>query len=101
MFSLLKTDHFEEWLKRQDRETQAKIQMRLDRIALDSHFGVMKFFDGLIELKWKSGLRVYIARVESKLIVILAGGTKHGQSKDIEKAKKLLKEIKARGFSFT
>ncbi|MFM6930117.1 MAG: type II toxin-antitoxin system RelE/ParE family toxin [Bdellovibrio sp.] len=99
VFSLLKTNHFDEWFQKQDAETQARVQMRLDRIALDGHFGVVKFFEGLIELKWKSGIRIYMARIEHKLIIILVGGTKHGQSKDIKKAKKLLEEIKTHGFS--
>ena len=99
VFSLLKTNYFEDWFQKQDPETQARVQMRLDRIAFDGHFGVVKFFDGLIEIKWNSGLRIYMARIESKLIVILVGGTKHGQSKDIKKAKKLLDEVKACGFT--
>jgi putative addiction module killer protein len=73
--------------------------MRLDRIAIDGHFGVTNFFDGIIELKWKSGLRIYTARLGQVVIVVLAGGTKHGQSKDINKAKKLLEEIKGSGFT--
>ena len=98
VFSIFKTEQFEEWFQKQDRETQAKIQMRLDRIALDAHFGVTNFFGGIVELKWKSGLRIYLARVGKAVIVILGGGTKNGQSKDIEKAKKILEEIRTHGF---
>jgi len=98
-FTLLRTNHFEEWFKDQDKETKAKVQMRLDRIAIDGHFGVTNFFDGIIELKWKSGLRIYTARLGQVVLVVLAGGTKHGQSKDIKKAKKLLEEIKGSGLT--
>jgi len=97
-FAILRTNHFEEWFETQDKETKARIQMRLDRIAIDGHFGFTNFFDGILELKWKSGLRVYTARLGQVVIVVLAGGTKHGQSKDIKKAKKLLEEIKGSGF---
>jgi putative addiction module killer protein len=101
VFTVLKTNHFEEWFQKQDIETKAKVQMRLDRIAIDGHFGVTNFFDGIIELKWKSGLRIYTARLGQVVIFVLAGGTKHGQSKDIKKAKKLLEEIKGNGFTPT
>jgi putative addiction module killer protein len=73
--------------------------MRLDRIAIDGHFGVTNFFDGIVELKWKSGLRIYTARLGQVVIFILAGGTKNGQNKDIKKAKRLLEEIKGSGFT--
>lgn len=99
VYTVLKTSYFEEWFQKQDKETKAKVQMRLDRIAIDGHFGVTNFFDGIIELKWKSGLRIYTARLGQVVILVLAGGTKHGQSKDIKKAKKLLEEVK--GSSFT
>ncbi len=98
-FTVLKTNHFEEWFENQDKETQAKVQIRLDRIAIDGHFGVTNFFDGIIELKWKSGLRIYTARFGKLIIFVLAGGTKNGQNKDIKKAKKILEEIKGRGFA--
>jgi putative addiction module killer protein len=98
-FTILRTNHFEEWFRKQNKETKAKVQIRLDRIAIDGHFGFTNFFDGIIELKWKSGLRVYTARLGQVVIVVLVGGTKHGQSKDIRKAKKLLEEIEGSGFA--
>lgn len=100
-FTIFKTSHFEEWFKKQSKETKAKVQIRLDRIAIDGHFGFTNFFDGIVELKWKSGLRIYTARLGQIVIVVLAGGTKHGQSKDIKKAKKLLEEVKGSGITST
>lgn len=38
VFTILKTNHFEEWFQKQDKETKAKVQLRLDRIAIDGHF---------------------------------------------------------------
>jgi putative addiction module killer protein len=99
VFTIFKTNHFVEWFAEQDRETQARVQVRLDRIAIDGHFGATNFFDGIIELKWKSGLRIYTARLGGVVIVVLAGGTKHGQSRDIKKAKKILEEVQGSGFT--
>jgi hypothetical protein len=47
---------------------------------------------GITELRWKSGLRVYSAERISNLILLL-GGNKNGQDKDIRKAKRLLSQI--------
>lgn len=97
--SVLMTDHFEKWLEKQDKRILGKVQLRLNLIILNGHFGVINFFDGIIELKWKSGLRIYTSRLSAGLIVVLAGGTKNGQDKDIKKAKRLLKEIKEGDFA--
>jgi putative addiction module killer protein len=80
---------------------QTQIQMRLDRILGTGHFGTYNFFDEIIELKWKSGLRIYTARIGKNKIAILNGGTKNGQQKDIKKAKKILKTIKEDQSPFT
>jgi putative addiction module killer protein len=93
-FQLLRTQEFNEWLSSQTEVVQSLVLARLHRISLDGHFGFTNHFDGLIELKWKSGLRVYTARVGQMLIVILGGGNKNGQSKDIKQAKKVLNKIK-------
>lgn len=50
-FTILKTNHFIEWFEEQDKETKARVQIRLDRIAIDGHFGFTNFFDGIAELK--------------------------------------------------
>lgn len=93
-FHLLRTQEFNRWFNLQDLAVQDLILARLHRLSVEGHFGQIHYFDELIELKWKSGLRVYTARVEKFMIIILAGGNKNGQSKDIKKAKKILKEIK-------
>ncbi len=58
----------------------------------------MKWFSGLGEyvIDWGPGCRVYLARDGEKLIVLFGGGTKRGQQRDIERAKQLLAEYKAR-----
>ncbi len=43
---------------------------------------------GLFEFKWKNGLRIYFVFKKKKLI-LLSGGSKNGQKKDIDKAKKI------------
>ncbi len=83
-YQVLRTAEFNEWFVHQNKTVQCFVLARLHRIAVD----------GLIELKWKSGLRVYTARIGQMVIVVLAGGNKNGQSKDVSKAKKSLTKIK-------
>lgn len=93
-FQVLKTQEFNVWLSSQTDVVQSLILARLHRISVDGHFGMTNHFDGLVELKWKSGLRVYTARIGQMVIVVLGGGNKNGQSKDIRQAKKVLTKVK-------
>ncbi len=88
----MKTDEFEFWLSRLPPKTRTLVKARLDLIAI-GHFGNHKRFDGLIELKWLSGMRVYMFMWSNVVIVALYGGNKNGQSKDIKKAKKIREEV--------
>ena len=47
-------------------------------------------------IDWGPGYRVYLGKVGDKLIILLGGGTKKHQQKDIDRAKKLWKEYKKR-----
>jgi putative addiction module killer protein len=88
-YQLLKSSDFIDWYGKQNRKTKAIIDARFDRIQLDGHFGFTNQFDGLIELKWTSGMRIYTFVHDQVLVVALYGGNKNGQDKDIKKAKKI------------
>lgn len=47
-------------------------------------------------IDWGPGYRIYLAKDGSTLIVLFGGGTKRGQRRDIDRAKELLAEYKAR-----
>jgi len=89
-FEILKTAEYLEWFGEQTRKTQVIVDARLQRIALEGHFGTINTFDGLIELKWPIGLRIYTHRIGNCTLIILLGGNKNGQDRDIRKAKKIL-----------
>ena len=93
IYEIVETAEYRKWFDQQTIKTKVIIDARLQRIALDGHFGTTNTFDGLIELKWKSGMRIYTARVANKTVIILFGGNKNGQDKDIRKAKKILAKI--------
>ncbi len=58
----------------------------------------IKWFDGMGEyvIDWGAGYRIYLAQDGDTLIILFGGGTKRGQQRDIDKAKALLHEYKAR-----
>ncbi len=89
---VLKTDEFEKWLSEQQPKVRTITKARLDLISL-GHFGNHKRFEGLIELKWLNGIRVYTFMWGAAVVVALHGGNKNGQSRDIKKAKKIRDEV--------
>lgn len=79
---------FEQWLATQAAKIQALVEARVYRIEYYDHFGDAKHLgDGLSELRWKNGLRVYFARTGARVILLLHGGGKNDQTKDIKKAR--------------
>lgn len=91
-YKVLITSEFECWLEDQVPKTRAIIKARLDLICV-GHFGDHKRFEGLIELRWMNGNRLYVFYWQNSVIVALYGGTKHAQNRDIKKAKKIRDEI--------
>lgn len=63
----------------------------------------IKWFEGLGELRidWGPGYRVYLAQDEEALVVLFGGGTKRRQQADIDRAKDLHVEYKARKATLT
>jgi putative addiction module killer protein len=90
-YRLIKTPEYEEWLCDETLKSRVQIADRLEKIETDGHFGVHKELgDDIAELKWGNGRRIYYAFVPEANVLILLGGNKNGQDKDIKKAKKLL-----------
>ncbi len=85
---------FIEWINSLDKTTKARVQSRLTRL-LENNFGDCKKLDNEISelrLKFGSGYRVYYAELDKIIILLINGGDKSTQSKDIEKAKSILQE---------
>lgn len=90
---------FREWLDSlKDSDTQAVVFQRLQRIKLGNFGDCKPIDDGLWEFRihHKTGLRIYYARVGQRIILIIGGGDKRGQQRDINKAKKFLDDYKRR-----
>lgn len=91
-YEILKTAEFEAWLAELQPKTRIIVLARLDHVSL-GHFGDHKRFEGLIELRWKNGTRVYSFLWGQAVVVALYGGNKNGQERDIKKAKKIRDEV--------
>ncbi len=89
---VLRTSAFVDWYHGLGKKMRTRVDARIERIVIEGHYGKVRRFGGITELKWKSGLRVYLIEKYSDLILLL-GGNKNGQDKDIYKAKKLFNEI--------
>lgn len=91
-FSFVITDQFQNWFLCQAPKVKAQIEQRLSRIKNDGHFGSVKDLrNGLAELKFNNGNRIYYALTSQTEILLILGGNKNGQDKDIKKAKSFLR----------
>ena len=93
MFFLEKTTEFEKWFRKlKDLKAKAKILFRIQKIEYDGHFGDCKpVGNGIRELRvnFAKGYRVYFKEKDGKIIILLIGGDKSTQQKDISKAKEI------------
>lgn len=97
MFYVKKTKEFDRWFRRlKDLRAKAKILFRIQKIESDGHFGDCKpVGEGISEMriKYAKGYRVYFKEKDEKIILLLIGGDKSTQQKDIEKAKEIWRKL--------
>ncbi len=95
MFDLRQTEIFTQWRsKLKDEIARAAIALRLTRLGLGHAGDASPVGDGVSELRihYGPGYRIYFQRRGKTIVVLLCGGVKSTQAKDIAKAKKLAKE---------
>lgn len=98
MYFIEKTIEFDKWLRKlNDLRAKAKILFRLQKLEMDEYYGDCKQVgNGITELKinYAKGYRIYLKEKDGKIIILLIGGDKSTQSKDIEKAKEIWDKLK-------
>jgi putative addiction module killer protein len=90
---------FVEWLGGLgDRQARARIEARLVRVATGNFGDSQPVGEGVLELRidWGPGYRVYFARVGNVVVLLLCGGDKRTQPRDIERAKEYFEDYKKR-----
>ncbi|MEO0803958.1 MAG: type II toxin-antitoxin system RelE/ParE family toxin [Cyanobacteria bacterium J06642_2] len=98
MIEIRQTDIFATWFaKLKDRRAKARVQVRIDRMALGNFGDVAPVGEGVSELRihYGPGYRVYFIQRGSIVVVLLCGGDKRSQSSDIARAKTLAKQLEA------
>src|SRR5271156_673895 len=97
-YHIHRVPEFRDWFDEQTEKARVQIDDRLSKIQDERYFGDHKSVsddDEILELKWKNGRRIYFAHIPERKILILLGGNKNGQDKDIRKAKSLYKKYTA------
>ena len=97
MVQVIRTDEYASWiLSLRDDRAKAKIALRIDRLAFGNPGDVKPIGDGVSEMRidYGPGYRIYYGKRGNDTILLLCGGTKNGQSRDIQKAKALFKKWK-------
>jgi len=96
MFEIRETDEYRRWFESlRDLNAQLRIGARIRRVSLGNLGDVKPVGEGVSELRvpYGPGYRVYFVRSGATVIVLLAGGDKSTQRKDIERAKELARGL--------
>ena len=78
-----------------DTRARARILVRIERLAAGNPGDVMPIGEGISELRidYGPGYRVYYKQWGNKVVILLAGGDKHTQARDIKTALRLAKNL--------
>jgi putative addiction module killer protein len=95
MLEVLQSATFEKWFKNlKDSQARARIDARVRRLSLGNQGDAKSLRDGVSELRIDTGpgYRVYFTQRGALVVLLLCGGDKGTQDKDIERAIILAKE---------
>nr|WP_282667123.1 type II toxin-antitoxin system RelE/ParE family toxin [Providencia rustigianii] len=96
MLTVFTTDIFDKWMHElKDIRAKTKIQVRIRRLKNGNFGDVESIGEGFSELKIHEGkgYRVYLKKVENTIVLLINGGSKSTQQKDIDRAKQIFREI--------
>jgi putative addiction module killer protein len=96
VLEIRQTDEFARWFKRlRDRQARSRILVRIRRLQLGNPGDVAAVGEGVSELRipFGPGYRVYFVQHGAALVVLLVGGDKSTQSRDIARAKELARSL--------
>lgn len=96
MITVLQTETFALWFSSlKDRSGRLRILSRLDRIVTGNFGDIKSVGEGISEIRIDTGpgYRLYFIRQENTMILLLCGGDKSSQNRDILRAKDLAKKL--------
>lgn len=97
MYTVLRSSEFDKWLKNlKDVKAKARVVARIRATEMGNFGDVKHIGEGVREMRihYGPGYRVYFAQKGNSLILLLVGGDKSSQNRDIAKAKELLQQFK-------
>ena len=100
MIEIRQTEIFSKWFRGlRNRLARVRIQARIDRFEMGNAGDVRSVGEGVSEMRidYGPGYRVYFTKLGSALVILLAGGDKGSQAKDIKAAQDLARELKKSG----
>ena len=96
MIDVRKTEEFDDWLVAlRDHKAVAKIVARIERLALGNPGDVRPVGEGIGEMRipYGPGYRVYYTQTRKEVVLLLCGGDRATQDKDIKRAKEIAAEL--------
>jgi putative addiction module killer protein len=96
MLEVRQTDEFRRWLSSlADQRARAKIASRVERLGLGNPGDVAPVGEGISEMRvpYGPGYRVYFKQTGKTVVLLLCGGDKSTQQKDIKRAKEIAAEL--------
>jgi putative addiction module killer protein len=97
MLTLIRSSDFDKWLlSLKDQTAKARIFARLKSAAFGNFGDVKPVGEGILEMRihYGPGYRIYYTRSDNTVYILLTGGDKSSQSRDIKYAQKLVKDLK-------
>jgi putative addiction module killer protein len=96
MIEVRQTQAYSDWFDNlRDRQARARIDIRIRRLSLGNFGDTKSVGEGVSELRidYGPGYRVYFVERDQSIVILLAGGDKSTQERDIKKAHKLAREL--------
>ena len=96
MIEVRQTDEYSDWFANlRDRQARARINARIRRLSLGNPGDVKPVGEGVSELRidYGPGYRVYFLQRGHEVVILLAGGDKRTQQKDIQTALELVRNL--------
>lgn len=96
MYSVIETDAFSGWMDGlKDKTTRGRLQIRLRKVGLGQLGDVKPVGEGVWEMRefFGPGWRMYYVIRGTTVVVMLGGGDKSSQQRDIERAKAMAQEL--------
>lgn len=96
MLEIRRTNVFVAWMKDlRDQRAKARITLRIDRMAIGNLGDVRPIGEGVSEMRidYGPGYRIYFCRRGKEIVMLLCGGDKGSQDRDIRAAKRLAAKL--------